>query len=345
MNKNDQLVSSHRLGLTYAIFLIIFVGSLLILAWRLSDVLLLLFGSIIIAVSLRAFAVTLQRYLRLPLRVTVWLAVVIVLACVMFGTWLVGDRLIEQTEDLRTRLPEALKALISWIRSFPVGVAMLQLLDGANIADVPWSSVADVATKTLGALGSIGLMAVVGVYLAADPDLYRTGFVKLIPVSYRERIDGAMLASGHALLQWLMGQGISMVFVGTATAIGLMSIGTQMPLTLGLIAGILAFIPFFGPIASGLLAVLLSFMQGPTQALYVAAVCVLIQQIEGNVLMPFIQKWAVQMPPVLGITSAVIFGLLFGLPGVILATPLMVIAIVLIRKLYIENILESVEQE
>ena len=344
MKNNEQLETSHRLGLTYAIFLIIFVGSLLVLAWRLSDILLLLFGSIIIAVSLRAFAVTLQRYLHLPLRVTVGLAVLIVLVFLVFVTWLVGDRLIEQADDLRIRLPEALKALIVWIRKYPVGVAMLQLLDGANIADVPWSSVADAATKTLSALGSIGLMAVVGVFLAADPDLYRLGFVRLIPVGYRERINGAMLASGQALVQWLMGQGISMVFVGISTGLGLMLVGAQMPFTLGLIAGIVAFIPFFGPIASGMLAVLLSFMQGPTQALYVAGVCILIQQIEGNFLMPFIQKWAVQMPPVLGITAAVIFGLLFGLSGIILATPLMVIVIVLIRKLYIEGVLENGQQ-
>ena len=344
MKNNEQLETSHRLGLTYAIFLIIFVGSLLVLAWRLSDILLLLFGSIIIAVSLRAFAVTLQRYLHLPLRVTVGLAVLIVLVFLVFVTWLVGDRLIEQADDLRIRLPEALKALIVWIRKYPVGVAMLQLLDGANIADVPWSSVADAATKTLSALGSIGLMAVVGVFLAADPDLYRLGFVRLIPVGYRERINGAMLASGQALVQWLMGQGISMVFVGISTGLGLMLVGAQMPFTLGLIAGIVAFIPFFGPIASGMLAVLLSFMQGPTQALYVAGVCIFIQQIEGNFLMPFIQKWAVQMPPVLGITAAVIFGLLFGLSGIILATPLMVIVIVLIRKLYIEGVLENGQQ-
>jgi predicted PurR-regulated permease PerM len=87
--------------------------------------------------------------------------------------------------------------------------------------------------------------------------------------------------------------------------------------------------------------VLLAFMAGPTQAAYVAILCVLIQQVEGNLLMPFVQRWAVELPPVLGITAAVIFGLLFGLTGIIFATPLMVVAMVLIRKLYVEGILES----
>jgi predicted PurR-regulated permease PerM len=340
LNKNAQLETSNRPNVTYAIFLIIFVGSLLLLSWRLSDVLLLLFGSIIIAVSLRAFAITLQRYLYLPSKLTVGLAVTVLLILIALIAWLIGDRLIEQADDLKIRVPEALLALTSWLREFPLGVALLQLLDGADLTDVPWTSVANVATKTFSALGSIGLMAIVGIYLAADPELYRSGFVRLIPINYRARIDQAMLASGQSLLQWLLGQSISMLFVGLATGFGLMLVGAQMPLTLGLIAGIFAFIPFFGPIASGLLAVVLAFMQGPTQALYVLVVCVLIQVVEGNLLMPLVQRWAVRMPPVLGITAAVIFGLLFGLPGVILATPLMVIAIVLIRKLYIEAILE-----
>jgi predicted PurR-regulated permease PerM len=340
LNKNAQLETSNRPNVTYAIFLIIFVGSLLLLSWRLSDVLLLLFGSIIIAVSLRAFAITLQRYLYLPSKLTVGLAVTVLLILITLIAWLIGDRLIEQADDLKIRVPEALLALTSWLREFPLGVALLQLLDGADLTDVPWTSVANVATKTFSALGSIGLMAIVGIYLAADPELYRSGFVRLIPINYRARIDQAMLASGQSLLQWLLGQSISMLFVGLATGFGLMLVGAQMPLTLGLIAGIFAFIPFFGPIASGLLAVVLAFMQGPTQALYVLVVCVLIQVVEGNLLMPLVQRWAVRMPPVLGITAAVIFGLLFGLPGVILATPLMVLVIVLIRKLYVEAILE-----
>jgi predicted PurR-regulated permease PerM len=340
LNKNAQLETSTRPNVTYAIFLTTFVGGLLLLSWRLSDVLLLLFGSIIIAVSLRAFAIMLHRYLHLPSKLTVGLAVTIVIILIMLLTWLVGDRLLKQTDDLKIRVPEALVAFTNWLREFPLGVALLQLLDSTDLTDVPWASVANLATKTLSTLGSIALMTIVGIYLAADPNLYRSGFVRLIPVSYRIRIEQAIEASGHALLQWLLGQSLSMLFVGTATGIGLMLVGAQMPLTLGLIAGVFAFIPFFGPIASGLLAVVLAFMQGPTQALYVLVVCVLIQVVEGNLLMPLVQRWAVRMPPVLGITAAVIFGLLFGLPGVILATPLMVLVIVLIRTLYVEAILE-----
>lgn len=319
----------------------LFLGVLVLLAWRLSDVLLLLFGAVIVAVALRASAAPLERHLRLRPRLAVSVSVIIALVLLALVTWLVGDRLVTQTEDLRQRLPAAMAALVAWARGHPVGVALLQLWDNAIAGDVPWSRVANVATQTLGAVGSIGLMAVVGVYLAADPALYREGLVRLVPAGYRDAIDGALLASGHALSRWLLGQGISMLFVGSATAIGLALLAMPLALTIGVIAGVLAFIPFFGPMASGILAVLLAFMQGPTQALYVAALCVAIQQIEGNLLMPFVQRWAVELPPVLGITAAVIFGLLFGLPGVILATPLMVVVMVLVQKLYAEGVLQE----
>jgi predicted PurR-regulated permease PerM len=319
----------------------LFMGTLVLLAWRLSDVLLLLFGAVIVAVALRAFAAPLERHLHLHPRLAVSVAVIAALVALGLGIWLAGDRLVEQTDDLRQRLPAALAALVAWARGHPVGLALLQVWDSANAGDVPWSRVANVATQTLGALGSVGLMAVVGVYLAADPLLYREGLLRLVPAGQQVAIDGALLASGHALSRWLMGQGISMLFVGSATAIGLAALGTPLALSIGVIAGVLAFIPFFGPIASGILAVLLAFMQGPTQALYVATLCVAIQQIEGNLLMPFVQRWAVELPPVLGITAAVIFGLLFGLPGVILATPLMVVVMVLVQKLYVEGVLQQ----
>jgi predicted PurR-regulated permease PerM len=230
---------------------------------------------------------------------------------------------------------------MAWARGHPLGVVALQVWEGIHAEDLPWARVANAATRTLGALGSIGLVLVLGVYLAADPQLYRRGLVRLVAPDWRERIDGALLASGHALSRWLLGQCVSMLFVGSATAIGLALLGMPLAVTIGVIAGVLAFIPFFGPIASGILAVLLAFMQGPTQALYVAGLCVVIQQIEGNLLMPFVQRWAVDLPAVLGIVAAVIFGLLFGLAGVILATPLMVVLMVLVQKIYVEAVLEA----
>ncbi len=101
--------------------------------------------------------------------------------------------------------------------------------------------------------------------------------------------------------------------------------------------GLLDFIPFFGPIASGILAVILAFIQGPQQALYAAILCIAIQQLEGFVLIPIIQRWTVALPPALGILAVVVFGLLFGLPGAVFATPPIVVLMILVKTLYVEN--------
>ncbi|MDP2264791.1 MAG: AI-2E family transporter [Hydrogenophaga sp.] len=314
---------------------------LALLAWYLSAVLLMLFGAVIVAVILHAMAAPMQRHLKLKPRPAVAASVVLALLFVALVSWLIGDRLTSQFEDLRERLPTALTALFDWLRRYPIGQALLELWDSASVGDVPWTRVAYAATQTLNAVGTVLLMALVGVYLAIDPRLYRVGLVRLVPPAHRERINDALLASGHALSRWLVAQSFSMLFVGITTAVGLALLDVPLALTLGVIAGLLAFVPFFGAIAAGVLAVLMAFTQGPTQALYVGLLSLVIQQVEGNVIMPLVERWAVSLAPALAIMAAVIFGVLFGLPGLVLSTPLMVVTMVLVKKLYVEGLLEG----
>jgi predicted PurR-regulated permease PerM len=219
-------------GYSQRVFFVVVIAALALLVWRLSDVLLLLFGAIIVAVALKALARPLERYLRLSPRLAVGVAVVIAAISPTLGAWLIGDRLIEQISHLRERLPDALGALTTWLNSKPFGAAVLGVCENAKAADVPWSEVANAAAQTLGAIGSAGLMVVVGIYMAADPRMYRDGFVRLIPPRYRSNTQQALVSSGHALSRWLLGQRISMLFVGSATTIGLAILG--MPLALSL---------------------------------------------------------------------------------------------------------------
>jgi predicted PurR-regulated permease PerM len=151
-------------------------------------------------------------------------------------------------------------------------------------------------------------------------------------------------AAGHGLSRWLLGQGLSMLAIGTLTAVGLGLMGMPMALGLGVIAGLFAFVPFFGAVTSGALVVLLAFAEGPDKALQAALLMLAVQQIEEFVLLPFIQRWAVRLPPVLGLIAAVIFALLFGPAGVLVATPLMVMVMILVQRLYVHRVVESVER-
>jgi predicted PurR-regulated permease PerM len=325
---------SKRLLAIAALLLMAFV------AWRLADLLVIVFGATVLAVALRLVTQQLER-LGVPQRWSLLLTVMLIVVALALGAWWLGAPLAEQLAKLRERLPAAGEAVLRWLHGHRVGQLVLDVWNDASGNGVPWSNVAGIATTTLGMLGDAALIVILGIYLAAAPATYRNGLVRLVPVPYRERVTSALQASGQALHHWLLGQALSMAFVGFSTALGLWLLGIPLALAIGLISGLIAFVPFFGAIAGGLLAVLLAFTEGPRAALHVALLCVAIQQIEGHVLMPLAQKWAVQLPPALAIAAAVVFGMLFGFVGVLFATPLMVVTVVMVQRLYVEAFLEQ----
>jgi predicted PurR-regulated permease PerM len=308
------------------------------LAWRLLDLVVLVGGAVMVAAVLDTLADPLQRRLgwrRTPTLAAVILALVGTLALLAA---LLGDRVLEQFARLRAGMPAALEAVARWLDSHPLGLTLMEVWDSAKTGEQVWAQVAALATGTLGAISGSLLVLAVGIYLAADPGLYRRGLLRLLPVERRPVVDEAMRAAGHALARWLLGQTMSMLSIGAMTAIGLAALGMPLALTLGLIAGLLAFVPFFGAVSSGLLIVLLSFAQGPHAALQAALLCLAIQQIEEFVLLPFIQRWAVSLPPALGLLGTVVFTLLFGLPGALVATPLLLVVLVLVQRLWVQRV-------
>lgn len=316
------------------------VGGALLL-WMTRQLVLLVFGGVLFAVVLSSFAGLLRRWCRLGHRAAVGLAVTVLLLALAGVTAWLGNEMAAQLRELSDRLPRAVAAFRQWLGSAALGPHIIEQWDELRSGGVPWQRIAGAAGFTLGALGNFILMLLLGVFIAAEPELYRAGTLRLVPVPHRERVGRALDACGAALRGWLKGQGLSMLFVGVATAAGLWLLDVPLALILGLVAGLLDFVPFFGPLASGVLAVLLAFTEGPQTALYVALLALGIQQVEGNLMMPLVQRWAVQLPPALGVVAVVLVAGIFGLPGILFATPLIVVAMVLVRKLYVEGVLEA----
>ncbi|MBA3598305.1 MAG: AI-2E family transporter [Methylibium sp.] len=321
------------------------IVALALLAWRLLDVIVLLFAAVLMAVALRTLARPLQEHLKLPAPLALALVVLGGLAVIALAIWLLGDRVAEQFANLRAALPPALDAARNWLDSQPFGQTLLELWSNAKSGEAFWARLASLATMTLGAISSVLLVVVIAIYLAADPALYRRGLLHLLPLEQRPAVDGALQAAGEGLSRWLLGQGLSMLAIGTLTSIGLALLGMPLALSLGVIAGLFAFVPFFGAVTSGVLIVVLSFAQGPDKALQAAVLMLAVQQFEDMVLLPFIQRWAVRLPPVLGLVAAVMFALLFGPVGVLVATPLMVLLMILIQRLYVDRVVETPRAE
>lgn len=322
------------------ILIAVAIVGLALAAWQLASVLVLVFGALIVATLLRAVAGLQERWLRVPESWSPALAIVTIVVLLGLAGWLIGDRLAQQFASLRETLPEALAAAERWLDGHALGAQVLDGVQRVQDSGMPWSQLAGIASTTMSALGNTVLMILMGVYLALNPGLYRRGLLRLVPLRQRQPVSDALAAAGEGLSRWLMGQGLSMLFVGLATGIGLWALGLPMALTLGVIAALLDFVPLLGPIAAGVLAVLFAFLHGPEQALYVAILCFAIQQVESYVLMPVLQRWAVSLPPMLGLVAVVAFGLLFGIPGIVFATPLIVVIMVLVQKLYVEGVIE-----
>jgi len=138
-----------------------------------------------------------------------------------------------------------------------------------------------------------------------------------------------------------VGRAILMVVNGVFTALGLWLLGIPLALTLGTIAGLLNFVPNIGPIIAGVPAVLIAWTLGPVPALYVLLLYIFLQSLDGYVLTPLIQQRTVALAPALTITAQLLFGALAGTMGLLLATPLTAGTLVLIRKLYLEDVLDE----
>ena len=199
--------------------------------------------------------------------------------------------------------------------------------------------------RTLLSIGSglADLLVVIfaGIYLATQPNFYRMGAIKLVPPARRKIAAEAMLESERALRLWLKGQAIAMVVVGLLTGFGLWILGMPSALTLGLLAGVLEFIPFAGPIIAAVPAILLALAVSPELALWVTLLYVAVQQFEGNLLTPLVQQYAVDLPGAVLLFSLIGFGTLFGTLGVILAAPLAVVTMVLVKRLYVIETLDT----
>jgi predicted PurR-regulated permease PerM len=322
------------------VLIIAAVLALGLILWRLSHILILVFAGVVVAMVLRALAEPLAAATGLAHRWALGAVVVALLALAAAAVWFFGDRVGQQFDQILVQLPQAWARVRGWLEQHQFGRYALESLSGTFVgADTAGGALARLASGTFGAVADIVIVLVVGLYLAAEPRMYRRGLIKLTPPSARERANAAFDAVVAALKRWLGGQAVAMLAIGVMVGIGLWALGIPMALGLAILAGVLEFVPYIGPFLAAVPAVLIAFAQSPLDALYVLLLYWGVQQFENWALVPLIQKWTVELPPALAILSLVIFGVLFGVPGIIVAAPLMIVAMILVQKLYIEGVL------
>jgi len=326
----------------------------LFLLWRFlagvaSAVLLLLLG-VLLGVALSAPVEALRRW-KVPRVVSSPLIVVGVLAALLLVGYLFRPQLGQQGLQLSSLLPDAFSSLVNQIERLASRFE-LSLDFGAEEGFSPVGLLRQLTGGILGLFGSLafavaGVVAAIflGIYLAANPDPVVGWVVRLFPPDRRSRAREILSESRSALLSWLLGRLISMAIIAVLSTVALYLIGIPAPVLLGLFAGLVAFVPYIGPIISVIPPALLGLLGDPIHALYVIVAYTIIQQIESNLLTPLIMDKVASVHPAVVIAAVTLLGTVFGFLGALLALPIVVVVAVLVEELWFRRLEEGSRNE
>jgi predicted PurR-regulated permease PerM len=320
------------------VLIVLALTALALFLWRVADVLLLIFGASLVAILLRSIADPLMRWM--PERVALGMAVVAIMAVIGGVAVLFGTEIRAQLSELFERLPGGWKSVEAAIEGNELGAMVLGAIrdTGPDFSAIA-VQVTQATAVAAGAIVQLLIVAFGGLYLAGNPEVYRSGLLKLFPEGARERVAGVIDTSARALRLWLVGQLITMTIVGVLTGLGLWLVGVPAPLALGLLAGLLEFIPYLGPILAAIPGILIALTVGFDTALYALLVYVVVQQIESNAVVPLVARQVLALPPALAVFSVVALGIVFGPLGFVFAAPLTVLLVVAVGKLYVRETL------
>lgn len=334
----DDLPDSEVMFVRRIVIVAAFLG-LAAAIWFLSNVLLLVFAGILLAVLVRSIADPLSEKFGISPGLALAIAGLAIVLVLASGIVLFGAQISSQFNQLFQELPAAADRILA-----DFGFTGIEnLLTGTIVGNV-LTTAYRWATAVIGIATGLVFVIFTGIYLSIDPVTYRNGLVLMFPPRIQPQIGATVDDAGRALTLWLRGQLLAMLIVGVMTALGLWLIGLQSAIALGFIMGLADFVPIVGPIAAAIPGLLVASGQGLEMTLWTLAVYVIVQQIESNLVLPIIVGNAVKIAPAVGLFAVIALGVLFGPLGVLFAYPLAVVVDVSVRRLYIRETLgEPVE--
>jgi predicted PurR-regulated permease PerM len=299
------------------------------LVWFVRVAIILGFGAVIVALLLHLLARLAQK--RSPFCFGWTLALVTGSFCLFFAgcIWVFGTHLISQFSDVFREIQAGqrnlgpLKPFLRGTSSLVSGMAPGALSSGLSVAEYAI------------------LVAIAGIYLAAQPELYMRGLVSLFPQRLRPGAQEALETVGVTLTYWLIGQLIVMLIVTILTWLLMMALGLPNPVVLALIAGMSEIVPYLGPFIGAVPAVLVALTKSFALAAWTVGGYTGIHIIEGYLVVPLLQRRLVHIPPALILISIIINQLLFGIIGLIFAAPIAVVTFTAVNLLYMRNVLDE----
>ena len=316
---------------------------LALLIWQLRWVLLVLFGAVVVAVAMDVLIHQLQNRFRLS-RPQALLAVLtgLLMAGLLMGQLLLPE-LITQTQQLGRDLPELFNKLSGWLGDDPRFSALNQTLSSGASPE----SLQSVGRQLLGVAGGAAnsliqvlLMALLAILLALDPSSHRGMVVSITPRPARDQMIQLLDESRQALGGWLTGMTLSATTVFLLTWGGLLLLKAPLALLSALVCGLLTFVPTIGPTAATLLPTGLALLQSPQLVVSVLVFRLILQNLEAFLLTPLLLRKTVNLLPTVALMAQLSLGALLGLPGVLLALPLVVVLQVLMQRVVVQQVMD-----
>ncbi len=298
------------------------------------SVLLLILAGVLIAVFFRGLSGLICRKTKWKEGVCLAISIIGTLLILVALFWLIGAKVQDQITQLSDTLPSTIDNAKAKLSENPIGKKIVEKASSPETIKSAQGLAGTFFKSTFGVFGDIYVVLFLGIFFTVSPDIYKKGIVALIPKKAQPKGEDVLNKLGENLKKWFKGQLFSMFVVMVLTGIGLAIIGVPMWLALAIIAGILNFIPNFGPLIAMIPAVLVALTQSPVTAAIVAGLYILIQVVESNFITPTVQQKLVSIPPAMIIMAQLLIGPLAGGWGLVLATPLMLIIMILVQELY-----------
>jgi predicted PurR-regulated permease PerM len=306
----------------------------------LAQPLLLIVGGLVFSVVLDGGTRLLGRFLPIPRG---WRLTLVVLAGFGFIGWVfyfAGTTLAAQAEALRAVIDVQIDRLLALATS----LGLLPEGGKATIGSQLLGSVGRLTSavgSAIGAVTSMLLIIVIGIFIAVEPRLYDRGLAWMLPLRHRDKFYYISNRVGATLRRLLFGRIVGMIFEGIFTFVMLSLGGVPMAALLGLLTGLLAFLPNIGAIISGVLMVAVGFSAGPNQGLWAIFVYFFVQNVDGYLVVPYIARRTVDLAPAIVLAAQLIFGALFGILGLLLADPILASLKVALEELSKYRVIEK----
>lgn len=316
---------------------------LTLLVWELRWVLLVLFGAVVLAVALDVPVTWLRRLTRLN-RPS---GLAIVLSLLLLGGWQLGQLLLPELLDQAQELTQLVPALIAKLSQLLGGVAMLESVERQLVGFATWDKLQPIGAQLLGFAGGAAsgtiqllLMVLLALLLVLDPRSHQRLVLAVTPNRHRALMQQVLRECRQALGGWLAGMTISATVVFLLTWAGLAALKVPLALLSALVCGLLTFIPTIGPTLATVLPLAIALLLSPALALQVLVLRLVLQNAEAFVLTPILLSQTVNLLPTVALMAQLCLGVLLGLPGVLLALPLVVVLQVLCQRLLVEQVMD-----